>query len=235
MVVTVDKDIKLNDLIANILYDNADTNNAIFLDYAYLDELVGVLGANGLAVVLKIISLNGEGITPSVPELSMALNIRESTVRSIIKELRVNECIGDKMLRVKLRVRKTAIKGPQDGQKYNAVYYLKYFMERYEDVYNVPYAVNFGRDSAIIKDKLIGHYTHDEIITTIDYIVKNYDFKWKRPGYQAPTITALGTWLFVAALNEVRLKGVIRSNTSNNAADTAADVNIDNAINFFDL
>ena len=64
MVVTVDKDIKLNDLIANILYDNADTNNAIFLDYAYLDELVGVLGANGLAVVLKIISLNGEGITP---------------------------------------------------------------------------------------------------------------------------------------------------------------------------
>lgn len=75
-----------------------------------------------------------------------------------------------------------------------------YFADKYRAVYGVPYTINFGRDLALIKTKILGKYTDVDIKKAIDTAVENYADEWANANYLRPTIPMLATWLINDAL-----------------------------------
>lgn len=77
----------------------------------------------------------------------------------------------------------------------NAKAVLQYFRERYFDKYNVAYQPNWGRDQAMIKNKLLANFTDSDIKSVIDIVVNEYDKRWANPRFPRPTIGQLCSWL----------------------------------------
>ncbi|ACV62709.1 hypothetical protein Dtox_1863 [Desulfofarcimen acetoxidans DSM 771] len=72
---------------------------------------------------------------------------------------------------------------------------ITYFCTKYLEHYEMNYSVNWGRDASLVKNKLIKHFTPDEIKAIIDTVFAEYDRRWKTQKYQRPTIGALTTWM----------------------------------------
>lgn len=75
-----------------------------------------------------------------------------------------------------------------------------YFAKVYEDVFNVPYTINYARDYSLIKQKLMGTYSNIQIQTAIDVGIRYYVEEWSNPNFPRPTISILATWLVNEAL-----------------------------------
>lgn len=70
-----------------------------------------------------------------------------------------------------------------------------YFMEKYRETYNVNYAVNWTRDSSLVKKKLLPNYTMSQIEEMIGLVFREYGRRWANQKYPRPTIGQLCSWL----------------------------------------
>ncbi|MTI84267.1 MAG: helix-turn-helix domain-containing protein [Firmicutes bacterium] len=70
-----------------------------------------------------------------------------------------------------------------------------YFANKYEQKYEVPYSVNWKRDASMVKTKLWGTYTPEQLRAIIDVIMEEYDTRWRTRDYLRPSIGQLCTWL----------------------------------------
>ncbi|MDC3413948.1 helix-turn-helix domain-containing protein [Terrihalobacillus insolitus] len=77
----------------------------------------------------------------------------------------------------------------------NAKAVLQYFRQQYFNKYHVAYQPNWGRDQAMIKNKLLSNFTDNEIKSIIDVVFKEYDNRWAKPQFPRPTIGQLCSWL----------------------------------------
>lgn len=106
-----------------------------------------------------------------------------------------------------------------------------YFAKVYEETYNLPYTINFGRDLSLIKQKLLGTYSNIQIQTAIDTGVKEYANEWHNPNFPRPTISILATWLVNEALtfNQVDEEGSqqLVDKTSMAEQDDMSDIAVD--------
>lgn len=77
------------------------------------------------------------------------------------------------------------------------------FKNRYERAYNIPYVINYAKDTSLIKKKLIGQFTEEQILQMFDYIIENYRNKWAKPNYPYPTISMVCSWLGNVAIQQM--------------------------------
>jgi hypothetical protein len=77
----------------------------------------------------------------------------------------------------------------------NAKEVLQYFRNKYFEKYNVAYQPNWGRDQAMIKNKLLANFTDSQIKDVIDIVIEEYDKRWAKRQFPRPTIGQLCSWL----------------------------------------
>lgn len=83
----------------------------------------------------------------------------------------------------------------------NAKQVLAYFQDRYFETYNVAYSPNWGRDSSLIKKKLLTSFTGSEIKTMIDVGFEEYETRWSNAKFPRITIGQICSWLGNEALS----------------------------------
>lgn len=85
----------------------------------------------------------------------------------------------------------------------NAKQVVDYFQQKYFETYNVAYNPNWGRDSSMIKSKLLSKFTGSDIKTMVDVAFRDYDKRWKSSKYPRVTLGQISTWLGNKALTIV--------------------------------
>lgn len=102
---------------------------------------------------------------------------------------------------------------------------LDYFRNKYFNKYNVAYQPNWGRDQAMIKNKLLKNYTDFEIKTVIDVVFEEYDQRWAKPQFPRPSIGQLCSWLpnEALAIAAQRKKEAARIKQESQDADLSDD------------
>jgi len=98
----------------------------------------------------------------------------------------------------------------------NAKQVLIYFKEQYFKTYNVAYSPNWGRDTSIIKNKLMDSFTGEEIKSMIDVAFEEYESRWANAKFPRVTIGQICSWLGNEALT-------IASKRSNQAKQVDVD------------
>jgi len=92
----------------------------------------------------------------------------------------------------------------EDFQIKNSRDFCIYFAKRYEERYEVPYTVNWQREASMVKNKLLGAYSPDQLRAIIDVVMGEYDTRWGSRNYPRPTIGQLCTWLANKAITVVQ-------------------------------
>lgn len=73
---------------------------------------------------------------------------------------------------------------------------ILHFCKRYEEVFGVKYNPVWSKHTGIVKSKLIGTYSDELIIKGIDYVIENWNRKWKTKQFVAPHIGTLTTFVW---------------------------------------
>lgn len=79
------------------------------------------------------------------------------------------------------------------------------FKNRYEEAYSIPYVINYAKDTSLIKKKLIGQFTEEQILQMFDYVITNYREKWAKANYPYPTIAMICSWLGNVAIQQLEV------------------------------
>lgn len=77
---------------------------------------------------------------------------------------------------------------------------LEYYQQKYFEYYGVAYAPNYGRDTKLIKSKLMSVFTDEEIKVILDVAFREYSSRWETPKYKRVSIGALCSWIANEAL-----------------------------------
>lgn len=178
--------------------------------------LIKQIGANRFGVLLAILSfMDKDGKSfPSQRKLAELTGQSANTVNKLINELLEIEYDGQKVLKRNLigegarkrsmyyihagEVSSTeAIELPKAATgRMNSRDIALYFADVYKAEFGAGYVVSWGRDLALIKNKIIPAYEDDETITgVIDVAVKRYKKMWGNENYPTPTISMLCSWL----------------------------------------
>jgi Helix-turn-helix domain len=75
-----------------------------------------------------------------------------------------------------------------------------YFLQEYQNKYGVQASIAWQRDLSLIKKKLIGKYSDQQIKKMIDTVICEYEERWKKPSFPRPTISMMCSWLGEQAL-----------------------------------
>lgn len=81
---------------------------------------------------------------------------------------------------------------------------LHLFITEYEKAFGITYVPNYGKDMAIIKQKLVGKFTDEDLKAGITVAVSKYSEKWGNSKYKYPTVGMLVSWLFNEAIKDVK-------------------------------
>ncbi len=73
--------------------------------------------------------------------------------------------------------------------------FVNYFCMKYEETYGVKYLPNYTRDCSIVKSRIIGKVSSEELKSIIDICFENYGVKWSSKAYPRPTIYPLTDWI----------------------------------------
>ncbi|QGG47663.1 helix-turn-helix domain-containing protein [Heliorestis convoluta] len=73
--------------------------------------------------------------------------------------------------------------------------FYNYFSQSYQSRYISKYQSNWERDIDLLKDKLLPHYSPEQLQAIIDTVFEEYEYRWKRKNYLRPTIGQLASWL----------------------------------------
>lgn len=85
----------------------------------------------------------------------------------------------------------------------NARDYALYFAERYKEQYGQSYVINYKRDLALIKNKLIANFDEETIIKILDIVIEQYKDKWSNNKYPYPSLSMVCSWLGNKAVEEI--------------------------------
>lgn len=81
------------------------------------------------------------------------------------------------------------------AKKKTARDHVFHFRSKFEDAFGIPYIVSYGRDTTMIKTKLMPNYSEADIEYLIDYTIDHYKQEWANDKYPYPSIVMLTTWI----------------------------------------
>lgn len=190
--------------------------------------LIKELGTNEFAVLVAIASfcdVDGEAF-PSQRTLSEVTGLSLPTVNRVINKLLDTKINGVSILQRQfeksstkkkfsvytLNVNKDESDSPvevnveqteQKATKRTARDFAFEFKKRYEKQYGIPYVINYAKDTSLIKKKLIGQFTEEQILQMFDFVMENYRSKWAKANYPYPTISMICSWLGNVAIQQI--------------------------------
>lgn len=82
--------------------------------------------------------------------------------------------------------------------------YSNMFKALYEQEYGINYIISHARDNSLIKNKLMGSFTEEEIVALIEFVIKNYRSTWAKPSFPYPTIPMMCGWLGNTAIQMMK-------------------------------
>lgn len=77
---------------------------------------------------------------------------------------------------------------------------LKYFYEKYREVFGAFPSINWVRHGKLVKDKLLPIYTPEQMKKIVNVSCEQYEERWASPNFPRPTIGAIVSWLASQAL-----------------------------------
>lgn len=73
--------------------------------------------------------------------------------------------------------------------------FAHYFAEKYKDYYGQSYVINYKRDLALIKNKLMSNFDNEMVIKIIDVTIEEYKEQWANSKYPYPSISMMCSWI----------------------------------------
>jgi len=222
--------------------------------------MIKEVGANRLGLLMVLIScMDEEGKAfPSQRHLAEVTGQSVNTVNKLINELLEVEINGQRLLRRELvgnGTRKRSLYyvtggevsnseeaevlpteaetvAPEDKKPMNSKDYAFYFCELYEKEYGQGYAINYGRDIKMIKNKLIPAFDEETLLKVIEVSIKKYKSSWGNDKYPLPTIPMLATWVANKAYGEIQQD---EANTKKQAEREKVAIEQDDSDKFLDM
>ena len=183
--------------------------------------LIKQIGARNFAVLIAIAAhVNKENMAfPSINTIADITGIGRDTVIKSIQELTEIE-VGGQHIITKSKVRASTgnlksiyhfVNDPREPVvteeevtvTKTAKYYIELFCKHFEETYGFKYMPAWGRDGAMVKNKLMSTYTEDQLEKIIEIAVKDYKKFSNNPAYPTPSISALCSWLANRAAGEL--------------------------------
>lgn len=176
--------------------------------------LIKQIGATEFAVLMAIASfcdVEGEAFPSqrtlseitglSLPTVNKAVGrLLETNVNGVPVIARELESMGSKK---RFSVYNLYVKEEEAEKKKTARDYVARFKYMFEEKYGFPYVVNYGRDTSLVKKKLMPDFDEEQIETILDYVIEHYEKKWANTKYPYPTITMICSWLANAVMKEL--------------------------------
>jgi hypothetical protein len=194
---------------------------------------------------------------PSQRTLSELTGLSTPTVNKLINELLEIQVNGQNILRRELIgsgkrqkslyyihqgkvtntdiVDESVIKQPVKAKKFNSRDVAVYWADVYKETFGQGYTFNYGKELAMIKNKLLPNYDEQTLKAVIDIAVKNYREKWASEKYPLPTIPMLCSWLANTAFG-LHKQGSDKKEKLEARIETAkAQDDTDRALDLFDI
>lgn len=205
--------------------------------------LIKQIGATEFSVLLAIASfcdIEGEAF-PSQRKLAEITGLSLPTINKAVARLLETKVNGVPVIareiesmgsRKRFSVYSLCVKEEEAVKKKTARDFVAKFKAMFEEEYGFPYVVNYGRDTSLVKKKLMVDFEEAQIEQVIEYIIKNYTKKWANTKYPYPTITMMCSWLATATMNELKQEQKRAEEVESIKKETADFVNSDySAIN----
>lgn len=137
----------------------------------------------------------------SLPTINKAVaKLLETEINGVPVIARELESMGSKK---RFSVYSLYVQEEEAEKKKTARDYVSKFKYLFEEKYGFPYVVNYGRDTSLIKKKLMSEFEEGDVDAIIEYAVENYESKWANSKYPYPTISMVCTWLANAVMKEL--------------------------------
>lgn len=145
----------------------------------------------------KLAEITGFSLPTINKAIAKLLETRIDGVPVIAREL---ESLGSKK---RFSVYSLYVHEEEAEKKKTSRDYVGKFKHLFEEKYGFPYVVNYGRDTSLVKKKLMSEFEEDDIDTIIEYVIEHYESKWANSKYPYPTISMVCTWLATAVMKEL--------------------------------
>lgn len=181
---------------------------------AIQNGLIEQLGTTNFTVLMAIVSFcdyDGEAF-PSQRKLAQVTGLSLPTVNKA-----VNSLLGKTFNGVPLLTRRIESLGGKNNfsvytlkeeqpkeNKITARDYVIRFKDRFQEEYGFAYVVNYGRDTSLVKKKLMAEYSHEEIDKIMNYVFENYSTKHANKNYPYPSIAVMCGWLGNTAIQSIK-------------------------------
>lgn len=73
--------------------------------------------------------------------------------------------------------------------------FVNYFCSKYNDTYGLKYVPNYRVDCSMFKAKIMKNYSEEEITEMLNILFESYALRWRKRGYEYPTLGAFCSWL----------------------------------------
>ncbi|MGE6629619.1 helix-turn-helix domain-containing protein [Bacillus sp. NPDC077027] len=201
------------------LSDGVRQSNRVCVDMGSIQSgLIKEIGVSKFGLLLAIVSfMNDEGKAfPSQRKLGELTGQSTNTINKLINELLETEIDGQSLLKRELvgngrrkksiyyisggavtntdAVDETA-KEAHQAKKMNARDFAHFYADAYKETYGEGYVINYQRELAMIKNKLIPNYDEETLKAVIEISIKQYTTRWANANYPLPTISMLCSWI----------------------------------------
>lgn len=177
--------------------------------------LIKEVGSRNFAVLVAIASfVNADNVAfPSIGHLAEITGLTRPTIVKAVKELEQLTIGGEQVIKKTKIVNSSGkvkslyhfVQGSKAelAETVKPADYIGLFCKFFEEQFGRPYLPNYGRDTKLVKDKLMTAFSEEDLPQIIEIAVKQYS-KWSNnPKYPTPTIGALCTWLANKAADEL--------------------------------
>ena len=177
-----------------------DVEGQAFPSQRKLVEVTGLSLPTINKIVNKLLATEINDVPVLAREFEQTINKRNFSVYTLNKVKQENEESN-----LKVVFQETA-EGPtvEKPKKKTSRDYSNMFKALYEQEYGISYIISYARDNSLIKNKLMGNFTEEEIVELIEFIIKNYRTKWAKPSFPYPTIAMVCGWLGNTAMQMIK-------------------------------
>lgn len=177
-----------------------DVEGQAFPSQRKLVEVTGLSLPTINKIVNKLLATEINGVPVLAREFEQTRNKRNFSVYTLNTVKQENE---ESNLKVVFQ-ETTEAPTVEKPKKKTSRDYSNMFKALYEQEYGISYIISYARDNSLIKNKLMGNFTEEEIVELIEFIIKNYRTKWAKPSFPYPTISMVCGWLGNTAMQMIK-------------------------------
>lgn len=189
---------------SGIIKEIGTTPFAVYLVIQAHTDIQGVAFPSQQTIA-ELVGVSTKTVQRAVNKLEEEGLIQKELVRKGMKIQAIystnEEDIDSEVLAEELETVETQEQEQEQVRKYNnSREFIQRFCELYYEYYNVNFNPSWGRDGAMVKNKLLPIYTDEELDAILEITFRDYQKKWSNRQYPRPTLGAVCTFIANQAL-----------------------------------